>query len=147
MISNIQLNFQATSFSPDGKYFACGVDKISVGIWEVVSGMKLYNLEGHTSFVSSTLFSPCGSYLLSGSEKNCFRFWRHLEGVFIAESQEFVDEKDFEYAQSLSTNNLFMGLPASMRSFGIPRVDLKGRVENRLDNLDFLRYYSKLQYL
>src|SRR5258708_39024558 len=79
---------QAVAFSGDGKVLAAGdcgpgeelhkgVDSGAslVRLWEVATGRKLLELEGHTGGVNGQTFAPDRRTLVSASHDATLRFW------------------------------------------------------------------------
>ncbi|KAI0435534.1 WD40-repeat-containing domain protein [Xylaria telfairii] len=62
------------AFSPDGSQLASCSD-ITVGLWDVATGIMRQKLEGHTERVYAVAFSPDGSRLASGSYDHTVRLW------------------------------------------------------------------------
>ena len=73
------------AFSPDGGTLASGGYE-EIRLWDVVSGVTLRTLDGHTSYVNSVSFSPDGKTLASGSgssfdDDNTVRLWDVVSGT------------------------------------------------------------------
>jgi WD40 repeat protein len=68
------------AFSADGSRIASGSVDGTVGIWNVVTGEKESELEGHTKCVKSLAFSPDGSRIVSGSIDQTVRIWNITSG-------------------------------------------------------------------
>ena len=78
---------KTTSFSPDGKMFACvsgdpewkdlsGI----IYLWDVMTGELRQELTGHTDDVPSISFSPDGKTLASASDDSTIRLWDVMTG-------------------------------------------------------------------
>lgn len=63
------------AFSPDGLLLASGGADRAVRLWDVVTGLKLLTLEGHTGFVSSVAFSPDRALLASAGSDQTVKLW------------------------------------------------------------------------
>jgi WD40 repeat protein len=71
---------RSIAFSPDGKRLAtAGTDKL-VRTWEVESGKRLVNFEGHTDKVTAVAFSPDGKMLASCGNDTTARLWDSASG-------------------------------------------------------------------
>src|SRR5262249_8648613 len=63
------------AFSPDGRLVAQGALHGNVGLWEVSSGRKLGEFEGHRGDVLAVVFSHDGKRLASGSTDTTILIW------------------------------------------------------------------------
>jgi WD40 repeat protein len=86
-VQSIQLTTASGSllFSPDGKYLALAENNwnsYTVQLWDVASGTKLYDLDGHKKDINLLAFSPDGKILISSAldpDKN-FIVWDVASG-------------------------------------------------------------------
>ncbi len=65
----------SVSFSPDGKYLACGTSLGKIKIWEVEAWNLITTLKEHSDDIYSLSFSPNGKYLASGSADTTIKIW------------------------------------------------------------------------
>jgi WD40 repeat protein len=80
------VNFVA--FSPDGQRLATASDDQSASLWQVASGLPLFNLNGPSGFVKSVGFSPDGEMLIAagqdyGASHGAILFWRVSDGSLL----------------------------------------------------------------
>ena len=61
------------AISPDGSKLATA--GIQVLVWDMATGQRLYELNGHTDFVDSVKFSPDGTRLVTASQDGTSRLW------------------------------------------------------------------------
>jgi WD40 repeat protein/uncharacterized protein YjbI with pentapeptide repeats len=66
---------QSGSFSPDGRFLACGGLDGVVRLWRTEDGRLIRTLAGHQGGVRSVSFSPNGALLASGSDDKTVRLW------------------------------------------------------------------------
>jgi WD40 repeat protein/uncharacterized caspase-like protein len=75
---NAESEIQSLAFSPDGRMLATsGMDQ-SVYLWDVGSGKRIRELEGHLDSVKSVAFSPDGRQIATagnGALDNSIRIW------------------------------------------------------------------------
>ena len=71
----------AVAFSSDGMQIVSGSDDGSVQVWDASTGIKLMELRGHTSIVTSVMFSSDSTCIVSGSDDNSVRLWDVSTGV------------------------------------------------------------------
>src|SRR5207245_45597 len=57
----------SVTFSPDGRFLACGGGDNKVRLYEVVTAEKVLELAGHRERVASAVFTPDGRTLVSSS--------------------------------------------------------------------------------
>ena len=62
-------------FSSDGMRIVSGSNDSSVQVWDMVTGVELKELKGHTNWVSSVAFSSDGTQIVSGSYDESVRVW------------------------------------------------------------------------
>eukprot|EP00892_Ulva_mutabilis_P012773 jgi/Ulvmu1/9869/UM057_0023.1 len=60
---------------PDQAYVATAADDMKLAFWDVETGTKLRDFEGHTHFVYCCKVHPHGSVLISGSLDESVRLW------------------------------------------------------------------------
>ena len=70
----------ALAFSPDGKTLASGHNtwdyaKTKIRLWDVETGQKKAELEGHRDRIGTLIFSPDGKTLASGASDRTARLW------------------------------------------------------------------------
>lgn len=75
-------------FSPDGKYIVSAHQDCIIRIWEVSSGLLIYELNGHTEPVSSVAVSPDCKYIVSAagffkSKDHTIRIWDLRTGELV----------------------------------------------------------------
>lgn len=68
---------ESLAFSPDGALLASGEGYrgSTIRLWDLVSGLSLKELTGHTHAVDNLAFSPDGRLLASGSYDGTLRLW------------------------------------------------------------------------
>jgi WD40 repeat protein len=66
---------RALAVSPDGFMLAVGEPDNTIGLWEIATGRKLGQLQGHHGPILSLAFMPDGRRLLSGSEDTTALVW------------------------------------------------------------------------
>jgi WD40 repeat protein len=71
------------SFSPDGLIVAVGYTDGAIIVSNVMSGISMMNLRGHTSTVTSLCFNIEGTRMVSGSEDCSLKLWDIHGGVLI----------------------------------------------------------------
>jgi hypothetical protein len=71
----------STGFSPDGKFLAtAGWGQPIIHLWEVATGKKIRDFEGHEEPIWSLAFSPDGKRLASTSWDGTIRLWDVARG-------------------------------------------------------------------
>ncbi len=63
------------SFSPDGRWLACGRNDASVGLWDAATGTLVRAYRGLASPVTRVVFSADGSQLVAGSQQGTVQIW------------------------------------------------------------------------
>jgi WD40 repeat protein len=66
---------RAMAITGDGKILATGSAEGTISLWDLASGKRIRDLEGHTQWVPSVAFSPEGKLLASGSHDKTVRLW------------------------------------------------------------------------
>ncbi|MEX2188700.1 MAG: hypothetical protein WD875_17965, partial [Pirellulales bacterium] len=63
------------AFTPDSKYIASGGADKKIRVWEVATGLLLWEISGHTGAVTRVL-APTEDTIVSASTDGTIRFWR-----------------------------------------------------------------------
>jgi WD40 repeat protein len=64
------------AFSPDGNHLAVGMRfGRGSGVWDVVTGEKLFELAGHTASVAALAYSSDGRQIATSSIDGTIRLW------------------------------------------------------------------------
>lgn len=63
------------AISPDGKLIATSGADMTVKLWDIKSGLEIWNFSGHNNWVNSLAFSPDGEKLISASLDNAIFLW------------------------------------------------------------------------
>lgn len=121
------VNFVA--FSPDGHLLATASDDKSAGLWQVASGLRLFELNGPSGFVKSVGFSPDGAMIIAagqdyGAGHGAILFWRVSDGSLLR-----------GYDQQTSTAVLSAQFSPDGSVFGYGREDGKVVVARNLLNV------------
>jgi tetratricopeptide (TPR) repeat protein len=66
---------RSVSFSPDGRLLAAGFLNGGIKLFQVYTGQKTSNLDGHAASVNSVAFSPNSRLLASGSRDKTIKLW------------------------------------------------------------------------
>ena len=91
VIRGCEARASTSSFSPDGTTLVSGSYDLMVSVWDVESGTKLLQLQGHSSSVSSVGFSTDGSKIVSGSYDKTVRVWDVESGTEVLQLQGHTD--------------------------------------------------------
>ncbi len=75
----------ATTFSPDGKYFLSGRGDGHLDLYEVATGKMIQRWRGHEAAVSALAWSPDGKQVLSGSDDGRARLWDPFSKKMLAD--------------------------------------------------------------
>src|SRR5262249_7281322 len=70
----------AVAFSPDGKGLAVAILNRTAQLWDVATGRKLHELEGHTDWVPHVAWSPDGKLLATGTRDKTVKLWDPTTG-------------------------------------------------------------------
>ena len=63
------------AWSPDGRFLACGTTGSELFVWDIVKGIPLAQLEGHTDVIDRLAWSPDGRYLASVARDGTLQIW------------------------------------------------------------------------
>lgn len=69
-----QGNVRILAWNPGATHVAASFRSI-ISVWNVASGHKAFDLDGHTSLIRAVCWSPDGARLASGSRDNTVRIW------------------------------------------------------------------------
>ncbi|GAB1518046.1 hypothetical protein RhiTH_001104 [Rhizoctonia solani] len=73
---------RAVTFSPDGRFIACGSTDSTIRMFDSRSGdLVLGPLKGHEGPVMSVVFSPDGNHIVSGSDDGGVQVWKAEDGT------------------------------------------------------------------
>lgn len=75
-----QLTPHAIAYSPDGSVLVVGGMERErythrLDVWDVVSGQRLFTMDGHSDVIGSVVYSPDGAWIASGSRDGTVRLW------------------------------------------------------------------------
>ncbi len=106
---NGSVNFVA--FSPNSQVLATASDDQSASLWQVVTGLPLFNLNGPSGFVKSVGFSPDGETVIAagqdyGAGHGTILFWRVSDGALLRAYTQQTSTVVFS-AQFSPDGNLF----------------------------------------
>jgi len=73
-------SWHTAAFSSDGKKLLGGCSGKTLELWNLESNYILYNLVGHSDFISVIRFSPNNNIAASGSEDNTIKLWNLSTG-------------------------------------------------------------------
>lgn len=103
-----------TAYSPDGKFILSGGESGVLMLWDVTTGKKIRQFEGHSDGIRGLGFSPDGKYALSGSLDKTIKVWdistgRTIKTINLGEgkNRNTVFSPDAKYA---TTKHMFFGL-------------------------------------
>jgi WD40 repeat protein/energy-coupling factor transporter ATP-binding protein EcfA2 len=65
----------SVAFSPDGPILVSGTSDGKIQLWEMTTGRKIQEWQGHTGAVFSVVFRPDGQILASGGADKSIRLW------------------------------------------------------------------------
>ncbi|KAF7374062.1 WD40 repeat-like protein [Mycena sanguinolenta] len=68
------------AISPTGRHIISGLNDSTLQVWDVVIGVELIKLEGHSGKVNSVAFSPDSAQIVSGSDDKTVRIWDAITG-------------------------------------------------------------------
>ncbi len=71
------------SFSSDGSHVALAFVDNTIRVFDMATGNKKYDLEGHSGDVFTAMFSPNNKYIVSSSEDNTFKKWDAATGELL----------------------------------------------------------------
>ena len=57
-------------------YLASGSSDLTIGVWDILSGVLIRILKGHSGEIGNIGFSPKGEYLASASDDRTIGLWR-----------------------------------------------------------------------
>jgi general transcriptional corepressor TUP1 len=63
------------SFSPDGKYLACGAEDQTVKLWDIEKQTTAHIFVGHSMDIYSLDYSSDGRFIVSGSGDKKAKVW------------------------------------------------------------------------
>lgn len=66
--------YYTVCFSPDATCFVTG-NYDAVEVWDTASGLRLYDLVGHTAQIQTVCFSPDGKIIISGDCDSAIKVW------------------------------------------------------------------------
>ncbi|MDP4266085.1 MAG: WD40 repeat domain-containing protein [Bacteroidota bacterium] len=79
-------------FSHNGNYVVTGGADKSVTVYEFASGNKVWDMKGHTNWVTDAIFSPDDNYIISAGLDNSIKIWSVKNGKLINSLDEFNDK-------------------------------------------------------
>ena len=68
-------NGRVIAFSPDGRFFASGINQTTIQLWLADGRTHIATLSGHVSGITAIAFSPDSQTLASGSDDDSVRLW------------------------------------------------------------------------
>ena len=68
------------TFLADDAYLASGTRSGRISLWDVVTGERVFRLEGHVEWIASLSASSRASLLASASEDRTVRIWNTTSG-------------------------------------------------------------------
>lgn len=63
------------AWSPDSRFLACGTTGHELFIWDMIKGVPLAQLEGHTDMIDRLAWSPDGHHLTSVARDGTLQIW------------------------------------------------------------------------
>ncbi|MFN8358883.1 MAG: choice-of-anchor D domain-containing protein [Candidatus Kapaibacterium sp.] len=79
------------SWSPDGSKIVTASDVNSATIWDVITGVSLHTMVGHTGRISHVSWSPDGSKIVTVSGDTTTKIWNATSGTLICTLPEISD--------------------------------------------------------
>ncbi|MEL6403198.1 MAG: sortase [Chloroflexota bacterium] len=73
----------AVAFSPGGTRVATGGRDNVLRVWDVATGMEVFQSEGHTDWLTTLAYSPDGSQIISGSRDDSVRVFDTETGALV----------------------------------------------------------------
>jgi WD40 repeat protein len=123
-------NWQTTlAWSPDGKYLASGW--VNITIWDVATGQRVRNLEGHGDEIRSLSFSPDGRLLASAGLDKTARIWKVESGALL----QTLEPTGFVYFSSRGPVNSSIRVPVLAVAFSADGKQLATGGADRLVRL------------
>lgn len=85
----------SVAFSPDGRRVACGLNCGDLTVFDVASGRRVADLDGHLRTVSGLQFLGDGATLVSGGFDGMLRFWHVDTKAEMRQVVEYFDRSAF----------------------------------------------------
>jgi len=73
---------ESVAFSPDGQYLTTASMNNTVQLWEISTGLQVWESQ-HDGSALSVAFSPDGTFVLSGGLDNKVRIWNAKDGTLV----------------------------------------------------------------
>ncbi len=89
-----------TSYSPDGKHFACGS---SIGIWwyDLSTMVPIDLWETDRGYIDAVSFSPNGKWLATADGDGLVKVWDWQRGVCISQMERDEAERSYDYVSHI----------------------------------------------